>query len=50
VDFANEFEIIVVHDDAYSEMTYDGYKAPSFLNASGAKDVGIEMHSLSKNI
>ncbi|CAG0975877.1 partial LL-diaminopimelate aminotransferase, partial [Methanosarcinales archaeon] len=47
VDFANEFEIIVVHDDAYSEMTYDGYKAPSFLNASGAKDVGIEMHSLS---
>jgi LL-diaminopimelate aminotransferase len=48
VDFANENKVIVVHDDAYSEMTYDGYKAPSFLNASGAKDVGIEMHSLSK--
>jgi LL-diaminopimelate aminotransferase len=48
VDYANENEIIVVHDDAYSEMTFDGYKAPSFLNASGAKDVGIEMHSLSK--
>jgi len=48
VDFANENDIIVVHDDAYSEMTFDGYKAPSFLNVSGAKDVGIEMHSLSK--
>jgi len=48
VDYANENEIIVVHDDAYSEMTFDGYKAPSFLNVSGAKEVGIEMHSLSK--
>jgi LL-diaminopimelate aminotransferase len=48
VDFANENDIIVIHDDAYSEMTYDGYKAPSFLNVSGAKEVGIEMHSLSK--
>ncbi|KCZ72979.1 LL-diaminopimelate aminotransferase apoenzyme [Candidatus Methanoperedens nitroreducens] len=48
VDFANENDILVVHDNAYSEMTYDGYKAPSFLNVSGAKDVGIEVHSLSK--
>jgi LL-diaminopimelate aminotransferase len=48
VDYAHENDIIVVHDDAYSEMTFDGYKAPSFLNVSGAKDVGIEMHSLSK--
>lgn len=48
VDYANEYDIIIVHDDAYSEMTFDGYKAPSFLNVSGAKDVGIEMHSLSK--
>lgn len=48
VDYASENEIIVIHDNAYSEMTYDGYKAPSFLNARGAKDVGIEMHSLSK--
>ncbi|MDP2766838.1 MAG: LL-diaminopimelate aminotransferase [Candidatus Methanoperedens sp.] len=48
VEFAHENEIIVIHDNAYSEMTYDGYKAPSFLNASGAKDVGIEVHSLSK--
>lgn len=48
VDFANENDILVIHDNAYSEMTYDGYKAPSFLNTSGAKDIGIEMHSLSK--
>jgi len=48
VDFANENEIMVIHDNAYSEMTYDGYKAPSFLNTNGAKNVGIEMHSLSK--
>jgi LL-diaminopimelate aminotransferase len=48
VDFANEYEVLVIHDNAYSEMTYDGYKAPSFLNTSGAKEVGIEMHSLSK--
>ncbi|MDO8726747.1 MAG: LL-diaminopimelate aminotransferase [Candidatus Methanoperedens sp.] len=48
VDFAHENEILVIHDNAYSEMTYDGYKAPSFLAVNGAKDVGIEMHSLSK--
>lgn len=48
VDFAHENNIAVVHDDAYSEMTFDGYKAPSFLNARGAREVGIEMHSLSK--
>jgi len=48
VDYASENDIIVILDNAYSEMTYDGYKAPSFLNVRGAKDVGIEMHSLSK--
>ncbi len=48
VDFANENEILVIHDNPYSEMAYDGYKAPSFLNVNGAKEVGIEMHSLSK--
>ncbi len=48
VDFANENDILVIHDNPYSEMTYDSYKAPSFLSAGGAKDVGIEMHSLSK--
>ncbi len=48
VDFANEYEVLVIHDNAYSEMTYDGYKAPSFLSTSGAINIGIEMHSLSK--
>lgn len=48
VEFARESGIIVVHDNAYSEITFDGYKAPSFLQADGAEEVGIEMHSLSK--
>ena len=48
VDFAKRYDIIVCHDAAYSEMTYDGYIAPSFLETPGAKDIGIEMHSLSK--
>ena len=48
VDFANENKILVIHDNAYSEMTYDSYKAPSFLGVNGAKEIGIEMHSLSK--
>ena len=48
VEFAKNNELIVVHDNAYSEISYDGYIAPSFLQASGAMDVGIETHSLSK--
>ncbi len=48
VQFAREHDIIICHDAAYSEMTYDGYKAPSFLETPGAMDVGIEFHSLSK--
>ncbi|WP_054848602.1 LL-diaminopimelate aminotransferase, partial [Methanoculleus chikugoensis] len=48
VEFAREHNIVVVHDNAYSEITFDGYKAPSFLEADGAMEVGIEMHSLSK--
>ncbi|HJJ72509.1 MAG TPA: aminotransferase class I/II-fold pyridoxal phosphate-dependent enzyme, partial [Methanocorpusculum sp.] len=48
VEFAKNNDIIVVHDNAYSEISYDGYVAPSFLQASGAMDVGIECHSLSK--
>ncbi len=48
VAFAREHNIVVVHDNAYSEITYDGYRAPSFLEADGAFEVGIEMHSLSK--
>jgi LL-diaminopimelate aminotransferase len=48
VDFARSHEILVVHDNAYSEITFDGYRAPSFLATPGAKDVGIEVFSLSK--
>lgn len=48
VEFARAHEILVVHDNAYSETTYDGYRAPSFLQTPGAKDVGIEVFSLSK--
>jgi len=48
IEFAKENEVIIVHDNAYSEMTFNGYKAPSFLEFDGAMDVGIEMHSLSK--
>jgi LL-diaminopimelate aminotransferase len=48
VNFAQEHQIIVCHDAAYSEIYYDGRRAPSFLEADGAKDVGIEFHSLSK--
>ncbi len=48
VDFAHEHDIIVVHDNPYSEMTFDGYRAPSLLSTPGAMEVGIEMHSLSK--
>jgi LL-diaminopimelate aminotransferase len=48
VDFARSYEILVVHDNAYSEIVFDGYRAPSFLATPGAKDVGIEVFSLSK--
>ena len=48
VDFARRHDIIVVHDNAYSEITFDGYRAPSFLETPGARDVGIEVFSLSK--
>lgn len=48
VAFAEEYNIIVCHDAAYSEMTFDGYRPTSFLEVNGAKSVGIEFHSLSK--
>jgi LL-diaminopimelate aminotransferase len=48
VSFAREYELLVVHDNAYSETTYDGYVAPSFLATPGAKEVGVEVFSLSK--
>ncbi|MGE7270151.1 aminotransferase class I/II-fold pyridoxal phosphate-dependent enzyme [Brevibacillus panacihumi] len=49
VEFARRHDIIVVHDLAYSEMAFDGYKPPSFLQAPGAKEVGIEFNSFSKS-
>jgi LL-diaminopimelate aminotransferase len=48
VAFAKKYEITVCHDAAYSEMSFDGYRPMSFLEVKGAKDVGIEFHSLSK--
>ena len=48
VKFAIANDIIVVHDAAYLEVAYDGYRPPSFLTVKGAKDVGIEFHSFSK--
>jgi LL-diaminopimelate aminotransferase len=48
VELAREHEVLVVHDNAYSETTYDGYVAPSFLATPGAKDIGVEVYSLSK--
>jgi LL-diaminopimelate aminotransferase len=48
IALAREHDILVVHDNAYSETTYDGYVAPSFLQTPGAKEVGVEVFSLSK--
>jgi len=48
VSFAREHDILAVHDNAYSETTFDGYVAPSFLQTEGAKEVGVEVFSLSK--
>ena len=49
VDFAKKFNLIIVHDFAYAEICFDGYRAPSFLQVPGAKEVGIELYSLSKS-
>jgi LL-diaminopimelate aminotransferase len=48
VEFGAANDILIVHDNAYSETTYDGYVAPSFLATPGAKEVGVEVFSLSK--
>jgi LL-diaminopimelate aminotransferase len=48
VDFARRHDLIVVHDNAYSEVCFDGYRAPSFLETPGAREVGAEIFSLSK--
>jgi alanine-synthesizing transaminase len=49
VGFAKENNIIVIHDLAYADLVYDDYKAPSFLQAPGARDVGVEFFSLTKS-
>lgn len=49
VEFAHEYKIMIVHDFAYTDLTFDGYKAPSFLAVPGAKEVGVEILSLSKS-
>src|SRR3954449_7099449 len=48
VDFARENDVLMVHDASYTETTFDGYVAPSFLETPGAKEVGVELFSLSK--
>lgn len=48
VKVASRENIIVCHDAAYTELSFDGYEPPSFLEAEGAKDVGVEFHSFSK--
>ena len=49
VDYAKEHKIMVIHDFAYADLVFDGYKAPSFLQAKGARDVGVEFFSVSKS-
>ena len=49
VDLAKEKEIIIVHDNAYAELGFDGYQPPSILQAEGAKDVAVELYSMTKS-
>jgi alanine-synthesizing transaminase len=49
VDFAREHEVIVVHDNAYAELGYDGFQPPSILQADGAKECAVELYSLTKS-
>lgn len=49
VDFAKEHDMMVIHDFAYADLVFDDYKAPSLLQAKGAKDVGVEFFSMSKS-
>ena len=48
VSFCREHEVVAVHDSAYTEIAFDGYRPPSFLSTPGAKEVGVEIFSLSK--
>ncbi len=49
VAFAQDHDLLVIHDFAYADLTFDGYQAPSFLQMPGAKDVGVEFFTLSKS-
>ncbi|RJR41274.1 MAG: aminotransferase class I/II-fold pyridoxal phosphate-dependent enzyme [Deltaproteobacteria bacterium] len=49
VDYANKYGVYIIHDFAYADLVFDGYKAPSFLEVPGAKEVGVELFSLSKS-
>jgi alanine-synthesizing transaminase len=49
VSFAQDHDLIVIHDFAYADLTFDGYRAPSFLQTPGARDVGVEFFTLSKS-
>ncbi len=49
VDFAREKEVVVVHDNAYAEIGFDGYVPPSILQADGAKEVAVELYSMTKS-
>jgi alanine-synthesizing transaminase len=49
VDFAREKEVVVVHDNAYAELGFDGFQPPSILQAEGAKDVAVELYSMTKS-
>lgn len=49
VEFCTEHEIMVIHDFAYADLVFDGYKPPSFLMVPGAKEIGVEFYSLTKS-
>src|SRR5436305_5053272 len=49
VEFAREHEVTLVHDFAYSDTSYDGYVPPSILQVPGAKDVAVELYTLTKS-
>ena len=49
VDFARERDVVVVHDNAYAELGFDGYRPPSILQAEGAKEVAVELYSMTKS-
>ena len=49
VDFAREHDVVLVHDFAYSDTAFDGYQPPSILQVPGAKDVAVELYTLTKS-